>query len=270
MTALAWDQVGERIYQAGVDRGVLYLDDGTSVPWNGLIDVEESSSAELKSFYLEGSKFLQTLVPGDFTGKLRAFTYPEEFEAVGGIAHVSPGLDFHNQPVKSFGLSYRTKIGNDLVGLDHGYKIHLLYNLIANPDGHAFSSLSDSAIEPIVFSWNLTGTPPKISRFKPTVHVTIDSRETDPEILQNIENQLYGTVVSNASLPSIQELAEYFGYLGALIIVNHGDGTWSAIDESDTYIQMLDLTTFQIDNADATYLNANTYNISSTNVNNPL
>lgn len=270
MAVLEWDQIGERIYQTGIDRGVLYLPDGTAAPWNGLTDVEESSNNEVKSYYLEGSKFLQTLIPGEFIGKLKAFTYPDEFEEVGGLVHVAPGLDFHNQPVKSFGLSYRTKVGNDLEGLDFGYKIHLLYNLIANPDANSYKTLNDSSAAPIEFAWTLTGTPPKIGRFKPTVHISIDSRETDPAILALLETQLYGTESSSPSLPSIADVAEYFGYLGALVIVDHGDGTWSAIDEGDAYITMLDATTFMIEDVDATYLDGDTYTVSSTNVNNPL
>ena len=112
----------------------------------------------------------------------------------------------------------------------------------------------------------MTGTPPKIKKFRPTVHVSIDSRKTPPNILQLLEAQLYGTPTSDASLPSIQDVAEFFGYLGALLIVDHGDGQWSAIDESDAYVTMIDSTTFQIDNVDATYLDADTYEVSSTNV----
>lgn len=269
MTALVWDEIGSRIYEAGVDRGVLYLSDGRSVPWNGIISVEESSTIEVKPYYLDGNKYLENVVSGDFVGKLRAFTYPDEFEEVSGITHVVPGFDFHNQPSKRFGLSYRTKIGNDVVGLDLGYKIHILYNVIAKPDTRTYRTLNDSA-ESMEFSWDLSGVPPKVSRYKPPVHVIVDSRDTTPEILQILEDILYGTSTTSASIPSIQDIAEIFGYLGALLIVDHGDGTWSAIDESDTYISMLDATTFLIDNVDATYSDADTYQVSSTNVNNPL
>lgn len=265
MASLVWDQIGERIYQTGIDRGVLYLHDGTVAAWNGLIDVEESSTSELKSFHLDGVKYLENLIPGDFSGKLTAFTYPDEFETVNGLASVAPGLVFHDQPAKSFNLSYRTLIGNDIDGTEFGYKIHILYNIFANPDSYSFETLKDSG-SPTEFGWSLSGTPPNIQQFKPTVHISIDSRTTPSDILQMVEDTLYGTDVSNASLPSIQEISEYFGYLGALIIIDHGDGTWSAVDESDSYITMLDATTFQIDNADATYLDADTYEISSTNV----
>ena len=266
MAVIAWDEVGKRTYQTGVDRGVLYLDDGTAVPWNGLIDIEEGSAQELKSFYLEGVKYLETLTPGEFVGKLKAYTYPEEFDAVNGIATVSPGLSYYEQSPKSFNLSYRTLVGNDLEGTEHGYKIHVLYHILANPESHGFETLSDSTVQPIEFSWSLTGTPDKINKVRPTVHISIDSRTTPPEILDIVESKLYGTDTSAPSLPPISEMGEFFGYRDALLIVDHGDGTWTAIDEADNYIEMLDPTTFQIVGADATYLDADTYTISSTNI----
>ena len=266
MAALVWDKVGERLYQTGIDRGVLYLQDGKVAVWNGLINVEESANSELKSFYLDGVKYLENLSPSDFLGKLTAFTYPDEFDLVNGLSYVAPGMTLYEQPPKSFNLSYRSRIGNDIEGTDFGYKIHILYNVVANPESHAFETITDSDVQPIQFSWNLTGTPPKIKKFRPTVHVSVDSRKTPPEILTLLESQLYGTEKSSPSLPTIQEVAEFFGYLGALLIVDHGDGTWSAIDESNTYITMIDATTFQIDDVDATYLDPDTYQVSSTNV----
>lgn len=268
MATLEWDKTGERIYQTGIDRGVLYLHDGTVVPWNGLTDMDESSNSELKSFFLDGVKYLENLSPGDFLGKLKAFTYPDEFDQVNGMASVAPGLLYYEQPPKSFDLSYRSRVGNDIEGAEYGYKIHILYNLVANPDSVSRSTIQDSGVQPIEFSWSLTGTPPKIAGggFRPTVHVSIDSNKTPPDILKLIEGILYGTATTNPSLPSISEIADFFGYLGALIIVDHGDGSWSAIDESDTYITMIDATTFQIDDADATYSDPNTYQVSSTNV----
>jgi hypothetical protein len=269
VATLVWDQVGERTFQTGVDRGVLYLHDGTVAVWNGLTGVEEDTSAELKEFHLDGVKYLQNLIPGDFSGKLKAFTYPDEFDLVNGIGSVSPGLDYHDQPSKSFNMSYRTRLGDDLSGVEYGYKIHILYNVLAAADAYSYNTSDDSGAAPIEFVWSLTGTPGKLENFRPTCHVSIDSVKTPPELLQVLEDTLYGTDESNPRLPTIHELAEYFGYLGALIIIDHGDGTWSALDESDTYITMLDSTTFEIDNADATYLDATTYEISSTNVGGP-
>jgi hypothetical protein len=266
MTAIVWDEIGERIYQTGVDHGVLYLHDGTIVAWNGIVDVEESPSAELKSFFLDGIKYLETLSPSDFIGKLKAFTYPDEFDSVNGIAHVAPGLAYYDQAPESFNLSYRTKIGNDLEAEKYGYKIHILYNIIANPDSYAFVTAQDSGVQPIEFGWTLTGTPQKVNKFRPTAHISINSRTTPAEILKLIEDKLYGTATSPPSLPSINEISEYFGYRGALLIVDNGDGSWLAIDESSTYINMLDETTFEIVGADATFLDSETYEISSTNI----
>jgi hypothetical protein len=266
MTTLVWDQVGERIFQSGVDRGVLYLHDGTAVSWNGLTGVEETPSSELKSFYLDGAKYLQNVIAGDFAGKLKAFTYPDEFDTVNGIASVAPGLSFYDQPAKSFNLSYRTGIGNDLADVEYGYKIHLLYNIFAIPENSSFNTSDDSGAQVTEFVWALSGTPEKYGGFRPTIHISIDSTKTPPDLLELLENTLYGTEVSDPSFPTLQEIADMFGYLGALIIIDHGDGTWSAVDESNTYITMLDTTTFQIDDADVTYLDADTYEISSTNV----
>lgn len=266
MATLVWDKPGERFYQMGVDRGVLFLPDGSGIAWNGLIGVEDNSKAENRSFYLEGAKFLEIVTPGDFSGKLKAFTYPEEFDSINGIGTVVPGFNVYEQPPKHFSLSYRTLIGNDIDGTDHGYKIHILYNLVANPETIASNTLDDSNVQPIEFSWGISGIPEKIENQRPAVHVSIDSRQTPVEIMKYIEDHLYGTAVTEAQLPSIQQLSEYFGYQGSLIIIDYGDGTWSAIDESNGFITMLNETTFSIDGANATYLDADTYEISSTNV----
>jgi hypothetical protein len=263
MTAVVWDDVGQKVYQTGVDHGVLYLNDGTAAPWNGLTEVEEDSNSEVKAYYLEGIKFLQNLIPGDFEAKLKAYTYPEEFDQVNGISKISPGFDIYEQPVSSFSLSYRTKVGND-VSPDFGYKIHILYDVIANPDAASFHTLEDSGANPVEFGWSLTGTPSRLTGFRPTVHISVDSTQTPPEVMKIIEDQLYGTETSEPRLPPMSEIAGYFGYLGELIIVDHGDGSWSAIDGADDYISMTDATTFLIHDADATYLDADTYEISST------
>jgi hypothetical protein len=260
---LLWDETGKRYYQTGLDRGVLYLTDGRVVPWNGLTSVEENGTTELKQYYLDGVKHLQRLVPGDFLGRLKAFTYPDEFNAVNGIADVAPGLSFHDQKPQSFSLSYRTRIGNDLDGTDHGYKIHILYNVVAAPDTFAYETFKDSA-QPSEFGWVLSGTPSAVTGHRPTVHISIDSRTTDPSTLEILENFLYGSDVSAPRLPPIDEVAQLFGALGALIIIDNGDGTWTAVDSSDDYITMLDASTFQIDDADATYLDLSTYTISTT------
>jgi hypothetical protein len=266
MTVLVWDQPGERIFQTGIDRGVLYLQEGPAVGWNGLTEVEDSTETQIKSFFLDGVKFLENSIPGAFSGSLKALTYPDEFDSINGIGSFAPGLNYHEQPAKSFNLSYRTLLGDDLEGTERGYIIHILYNILANPDSKTFSSLSDQ-LEPVEFGWALSGTPPKNGIFRPTVHVSIDSVKTPPDVLTLVENHLYGTSAFDASLPSVDELALYFGYSdesdAGIVIVDHGDGTWSAIDDSDEHITMLDSTTFQIEDATAFYLNLDTYQIFS-------
>lgn len=263
MATLMWDKVGERLFQTGIDRGVLYLHDGTTVVWNGLTSVEDGSLQENRSFFLDGVKYLEQISPGDYSGKLRAFTYPQEFEPMMGIEPVAPGLLYHDQPPKSFNLSYRTLVGNNADGTDYGYKIHILYNLVANPDPIIYDTIRDP-LKPIDFSWNLTGTPPIAKGYRPTVHISIDSTTIDEDTLQTIEDILWGSADSDPWLPTIDQIRDLFVTLGVLVIIDNGDGTWKAIDTGNEYITMIDPTTFRIANADATYLDATTYTISTT------
>lgn len=262
MTVLEWDKIGERLYQTGVDRGVLYLKDGTVVPWNGLTSVEDNTNFDLNSYYLDGIKILDHVTPGDFVGKLSAFTYPDEFDQVLGIVPVVMGLSLHEQPPKSFHLSYRTRIGNDLDD-DYGYKIHLLYNLVAVPDSHKFESRKNQN-DPGEFSWLLTGTPPTIMGHRPTVHISIDSTSTMADLVQEIEDILYGSSTTAPRFPTIDELQDLFLQWDKLYIIDNGDGTWTAQDPTDQYITMTGPTVFQINGADVTYLDADTYQISDT------
>jgi hypothetical protein len=266
MTVLEWDKVGEKVYQTGVDRGVLYL--GTRVAaWNGLVSVDEDPTFEQKSYYMDGVKFLGSVIPGEYNGKLKAFTYPDEFNHALGIVEDRAGLFYYEQPPKKFNLTYRTLIGNDLDGTDHGYKIHLLYNLVALADTTSFQTMA-SSVAAAEFSWALSGTPELIDGFRPTVHIAIDSRQAFPEFVQSLEDILYGTSSTSPRFPTVDEVAEIFSLEDTLIITDHGDGTWTADDFSNIYITMTDATTFEIHGADATYHvgDPDTYDISSTNV----
>jgi hypothetical protein len=253
MTVIEWDKSGERVYQSGVDRGVLYLKDGTVVPWNGLTSVEDGTSSEVKAYYLDGIKILEHATPGEYSGKLSAFTYPDEFEEVLGNKAIAPGVLFYEQKPKSFNLAYRTRIAND-IDPELGYKLHLLYNLHASAESHTYESLSNDPQAP-EFGWSLSGTPPigTIDGIRPTVHVSLDSRETREDLLQVVENILYGTATSDPRFPTILELRLIFGEVGGLYIIDNGDGTWTAIDPSDDFINMLDADTFEIQHADAEF-----------------
>jgi hypothetical protein len=213
MTILVWDQAGERIYQTGVDRGVLFLPDGTVVPWNGLTSVEDNTSKETNAIYLDGFKYLEYISPGDFSAILKAFTYPEEFDSVNGILRFTPGLRVHDQPPKNFSLSYRTKIGDDISGIDAGYLIHLIYNVLANPDSQESATISDSPT-PSEFSWALSARPIRESvSWRPTAHVSINSRDISSELLQTFEDVIYGTTEVDPRLPAISEVPTLLGYV---------------------------------------------------------
>lgn len=210
MTKLSWAAIGERFFEAGVDRGVLYLTGYEGAPWNGLISVTESpTGGEVTPYYIDGIKYLNVASAEEFEATIEAYTYPDEFSKCDGTARVSNGLYAGQQPKQSFGLSYRTKVGNDVDGIDHAYKIHLVYNALAVPTEKAFHTISDS-VDPDNFSWKIVTKPPLFTGYKPTAHFVIDSREVPSGLLTQIENMLYGTDTSQSRLPSVDELISLF------------------------------------------------------------
>jgi hypothetical protein len=199
MTQLTWDNVGERRYETGVDRGVLYLPDETGAydegyAWNGLTTVTESpSGAESNPQYADNIKYLNLVSAEEFGATVEAYTYPDEFGQCDGTAEPQPGIYLGQQGRRSFGLSYRTQVGNDVDGTDHGYKLHLVYGALAAPSEKAFSTINDSP-EAISFSWEVSTTPVQVTGYKPTALLTIDSTKVDPADLTALEDILYGTV----------------------------------------------------------------------------
>lgn len=198
MAKLLWDQTGERVYETGVDHGVLYLRDNTgayptAVAWNGLVSVTEApSGAEASPFYADNIKYINLRSAEEFGATIEAYTYPDEFMTCDGSAIPTPGLVLGQQGRDTFGLSYRTKIGDDVAGQDAGYKIHLVYGASAAPSEKAYTTVNDSP-EPITFSWELTTDPISVEGYKPLATITIDSTKTDPAKLAELENLLYGT-----------------------------------------------------------------------------
>lgn len=260
MTAIIWDQPGERFYESGVDRGVLYLTTGLGVPWNGLVSVnEKSTSNDTQPVYFDGLKFEDLVVPGDYAGTISAYTYPDEFLEFEGVLEVGNGLFAANQQPGKFGLSYRTMIGNDEGDSSH-YKIHILYNLTAIPSQKNFQSFSADP-NVTVFEWSITGIPGEVPGFRATAHVIFDTRMMEGSLLTDIENTLYGDAVNPPTLPDISTLTSFVGSWVIIRITEFPDGTWTA-EGPDAYITMLDATTFQINPANAVYLDADTYVIS--------
>ncbi len=208
MTKLVWDQVGTRRYETGVDHGVLYVED-QGYAWSGLVSVKEKPvGGDVRAYYIDGIRYANRLTLEEFAATIEAYTYPEAFAACDGTLALGNGLFATQQRRKSFGFSYRTRIGNDVQGLEHGYKIHIVYSATARPASVDRNSLSDS-IEPFLFSWEIVTKPPVLD-FVPTAHFVIDSRSTPDGLLSQIEDILYGSTMQAPRLPSAGELAFLF------------------------------------------------------------
>lgn len=194
---LVWDKTGEHYYETGVKNGVLYpmSASGTypkGVAWNGLTAITESpSGAEATALYADDIKYLNLMSNEEFGATVEAYTYPDEFAECDGSASLTEGVYIGQQARKTFGLCYRTTLGNDSKGNDYGYKLHIIYGAMASPSEKAYSTINDSP-DAITFSWELSTTPVAVANFKPTASLTIDSTKVDPEKLTKLEEILYG------------------------------------------------------------------------------
>ena len=206
MVALTWDAIGERFYETGVEKGVLYIPDANGdyvagYAWNGLTAVTESpSGAEASPQYADNIKYLNLISAEEFSATLEAFTFPDEFTQCDGGAVPLAGMTVGQQPRKLFGLSYQTKVGNDVDGEAHGYKIHLVYGCLATPSEKSYGTINDSP-EAITFSWEISTTPVPMTGFKPVALITVDSRTSDATALAALEVELYGDGTTDANLP---------------------------------------------------------------------
>jgi hypothetical protein len=221
MSKLVWDKVGERFYETGVDHAVLYPQDSkgeypTGVAWNGITGVTESpSGAEASDIYADNIKYATLRSAETFGATITAYTSPEEFAACDGSASIASGVVIGQQSRNPFGLSYRTKVGNDTASEeDDSYKLHIVYNATASPSERAYATVNDSP-EAIEFSWEITTTPVDVTGYKPTATITIDSSKADTTKLASLEAILYGSDESEARLPLPDEIATLFSTSGA-------------------------------------------------------
>lgn len=216
MSKLVWDKTGERYYETGVDHGVLYpIQEGgvynKGVAWNGLISVTESpSGAEASPIYADNIKYLNLMSAEEFGCTIEAYQSPEEFDECDGSAQIAPGIFIGQQTRKTFGLSYRTLIGNDVNGQEYGYKLHLIYGGLAAPSEKAYSTVNDSP-EAMTLSWEVSTTPVNVAGFKPTASVTIDSTKVAADKLAALEAILYGSESQEARLPLPDEIITLLG-----------------------------------------------------------
>lgn len=259
MPRLVWSVPGTRFYETGVDQGVLYIRNEPGVVWTGLTSVVENpSGGESRSYYIDGAKYWVATSAEEYEATISAYTYPEEFGECDGTTKVRDGLYATQQQRSPFGFSYRTKVGNDRNGNEHGYKIHVVYNAVASPTQRSYSSVEDS-VEPIDFSWDLICRQPNL--YEP-VHIVVDSRYTDSIILAMFEDILYGNELNNARLPTYSEVVELFDTIVRLTVTDHGDGTFT-VEAPSSAITMLEETIFQITWPSAIYIDEDSYNIST-------
>ena len=212
MSKIVWDTVGEHIFETGVRNGVLYLKDAqgaynTGVAWNGLTSVSESpEGAEATDLYADDVKYLTLMSAENFKATIEAYTYPPEFEECDGSASIATGVVIGQQTRKPFGLCYRTSIGNDTDGNEHGYKLHIVYGCQASPSEKQYSTINDSP-EAITFSWEVNTTPVNVTGKKPTATLIIDSTKADKAKLTALEAILYGSESTEPRLPLPDEIA---------------------------------------------------------------
>ena len=218
MSKLVWDQTGERLYETGVKQCVLYPQKNGAYPkgvaWNGITAITESpSGAEPSPLYADDIKYLNLMSNEELGATIEAYMYPDEFAQCDGSAEIANGVSIGQQTRSTFGLCYKTTLGNDTESNGYGYKLHIIYGCLAAPSEKAYSTINDSP-EAITFSWEVSTTPVSVEGMKPTANITIDSTKVDADKLAALEAILYGSESEEARLPLPNEIAEIFAAEG--------------------------------------------------------
>jgi len=268
MATITWDDIGERVFESGIDKGVLYLPNGLAVAWNGLTNIVEESDKEAQPVYFDGMKTNDIVVLGDFAATMSAMTYPDEFLPLEGYATPRNGVYIGDQPLKTFALCYRTLIGNDVEGERAGYKLHIIYNLVAIPSGKSYGTLSADPTT-TVFEWSITAVPEEAEYYRPTAQIIVDSRTLDPDILEALEDMLYGSDTEAPILLPMPELIAFLTDWYRIRIIDHGDGTFSAISNIDGLIvfgadPIMDLVTINEATTNPVVIVGDSYELSDT------
>lgn len=258
---VVWNAPEERFFETGIDRGVIYPKTGPAVAWNGLMSVDESGAETGEGYYLDGRPYLFLDKPKEYSATVNAYTYPDELGELMGVAEVADGMYLDSQIGGTFDFSYRTLVGNGLEGVDHAYKIHLIYNATATPQGVTYTTAS-SSMEIAELSWEIRAVPVGIVDRRATAHVIVDTRRVDPVRLALLESKLY--LREQFSLPSPDELLELLKLSRDIRIDELDAYTWMAESSSEN-ITILSDDYFRIDNVNATFdANGNTFTIEDT------
>lgn len=262
MTRIVWDKTGTRLFQTGIDRGVLYVGN-VGVPWNGLVSVTESpTGGDATPTFLDGQKVLNVAGGESFAATIEAYGIPVEFAPCAGWYMVASGLFATEQPKTTFGFSYRTLTGSDDKGTALGYKVHIIFNALAKNADFSRETISD---KPSVktHSWDITTVPLPVAGRRSTAHIIFDTRMIAPENIAKIEAILYGTDTTDPMLPDATTVYNMVDIFATLQIIDNGDGTWTAIDNQGDILTMTDDETFEIDWDSAVFIDSDNYRISS-------
>lgn len=263
MPALVWDALGERFYEYGVSKGVIYMQDGRNIVWNGLTSVTQAPERSVTPVYYDGMKINDLVSPAEFSGTISAITYPDEVLELEGVARLSAGIYLGEQDPQQFNFTYQTKLGNDTVGPDLGYRIHVLYNVTMIAGDRDFQSMSNQ-IDLDPFTWDITTVPQEVAGFMPSSRIMIDSKAVPEDLLSDIEFLLYGRDTADPNPPSFDELVEIVRNFLVVDILDRKDGTWSATTNVPGYIIDVSPTEFEIRNVNAEYISADIYEVSDT------
>jgi hypothetical protein len=261
MAALTWGDVGTRKYESGLDRGVLYVND-SGFAWSGLVSVDENpSGGEIESYYIDGVLYLNSGGIEDFGASIAAFYSPAEFDACEGIGVAEPGFLAAQQRRKPFGLSYRTRIGNDTEATSFGYKIHLIYNALVAPPKRGYRTQSDT-VDPGLLTWDFVAKPVTVPGLTRSAHIIIDSTSAPAFALIELEAILYGTSELEPRLPTPEEIASMFEGTSEFTVTDLGGGFFS-ISGSSIEVGIIDVGVFQIDSDGVTEVDSDHYEITS-------
>lgn len=234
-----------------------------ATPWEGLTSVEESGGEAARAYFVDGRPFLFMPVPKEFSATLNAYTYPDSFAEVMGLAEVTDGMYLDSQMGAPFDLTYRTKVGNAVEGQDHGYKIHLIYNATVTPGALTYETMGDS-VNPTTMSWAIQAVPVKVEGFRSTAHIVVDTRHMDTKKVASFEALLYGDDDTTPSMPSPQAVFDLLNYGDMIVVTDNGDGTFD-VEGSYENVYMYGNGEFRIENVDGQNNGDGTFTISTTN-----